>query len=176
MERVRNVACDSFEYLLLSCNKQLVCVCRGILLYLLIHGKMPFNCNDFREAYRIFSDVKLTIYIKDNLSPGLLLYYFLWRSEELYIYCCGHKLKAMSGSDVRRKICCNFKKCTPHSAKNFTPFESLPCPMQQYVQNAKIFWGSCWTATRGDALLLERQCSILGCWDRAKILGIAQQQ
>jgi len=60
--------------------------------------------------------------------------------------------------------------------KTFTPFESLPCPMQQYLQNAKIFWGSCWTATRGDALLLEKQCSILGCWDRAKILGIAQQQ
>jgi len=38
---------------------------------------MPFNCNDFREAYRIFSNLKLTIYIKDNLSPGLLLYYFL---------------------------------------------------------------------------------------------------
>jgi len=38
---------------------------------------MPFNCNDFREAYRIFSNLKLTIYIKDNLSPGLLLFYFL---------------------------------------------------------------------------------------------------
>ena len=79
MERVRNVACDSFEYLLLNCSKQLVCVCRGILLYLLIHGDVPFDCSDFKEAYRIFSNVNLTIYIKDTLSPGLLLYYFLWR-------------------------------------------------------------------------------------------------
>ena len=70
----------------------------------------------------------------------------------------------MNGSDVRRKICCILKKCTPSAVivKTFTRFKSLPCPMQKYVQIAEIFWGSCWSATRRDALLREKQCSILG--------------